>query len=149
MLVSGKIFLGSDHAGFQAKESVKKFLLDLKCELQDLGVDSDHSVSYSEYAIKVAQAVQNDPKSLGILICGSGIGVSIAANRFKSIRAARCLSLEDAQLAKRHNNANVLCLAGRMTEYSLMHKMILAWLQESFEGDRHQQRIDRFDLLGQ
>lgn len=149
MMAPKKIFLGSDHAGFKAKESVKKFLLDLNFEIQDLGVDGEQSVSYSEYAIKVAQAVQSNLDSVGILICGSGIGVSIAANRFKKIRAARCLTVEDARLAKQHNNANILCLAGRMTEYALMNQMVHIWLQESFEGSRHQQRIDRFDLLGQ
>ncbi len=140
-----KIFIGSDHAAFDEKAAVIKHLE--KYEVLDLGTHSKESCHYPEYAKAVSEAVQKE-KSLGILLCGSGIGVSMAANKYKGIRAARVLTKEDARLCKEHNNANVLCLAARMTELEDIKEIIDVWLNTSFEGGRHQMRIDLFDDLG-
>lgn len=144
-----KIFLASDHAAFEAKEAMKAHLLAHNVAVEDLGTHSAASVHYPEYAKRLAQAVQMDPNSRGILLCGSGIGVSIVANRFQGVRAALCRDEDDAKMSRLHNNANVLCLAGRKTPIDQMSKMVDVFLATPFEGGRHQARLDLFSSLGQ
>lgn len=142
-----KIFIASDHAAFEEKKQLIEFLK-TKHEVIDLGTNSSQSTSYSEWAIKLVKKMQTD-EGRGILLCGSGIGVSMAANRFKNIRAALCRDEDDAKMCRMHNNANVLCLAGRRTSVDQMKKMIDVFLSTSFEGGRHQARLDMFNLLGE
>lgn len=139
-----KLFLACDHAAFEAKEALKAALASHH-DLTDLGTHSLDSVHYPEYAQALAKAVLANPGSRGILLCGSGIGVSIAANRFKGIRAALCRDVDDAQMSRRHNDANVLCLSGRKTSISDILKISLAFIETVFEGGRHQTRIDLID----
>ncbi|MCB9095989.1 MAG: ribose 5-phosphate isomerase B [Halobacteriovoraceae bacterium] len=143
------VYLASDHAAFPEKSELAKFIAsEFGFEVIDLGTDSDQSTNYSEFAIKLAKSVQKDANSKGVLLCGSGIGVSMAANRFRGVRAARCLSEYDAEMSRKHNNANVICLAGRITPIEDMKKMLKIWFATDFEGGRHQTRIDLFDSLG-
>lgn len=142
-----KIFIGSDHAAFNEKSEIIKMLSDH--EVVDLGTHSLESCSYSEYALKVARAVRDEKNSKGILICGSGIGVSIAANKIQDIRAARCLSVDDAQMSRKHNNSNIICLASRISSIDEMEEMIKFWLSTDFEQGRHQTRIESFNKLGE
>ena len=141
-----ELFIGSDHAGFDLKNKIKIFLQD-KFKITDLGTYSQESCDYPVYSELVAKRVQENASHLGILICGSGIGVSLVANRFKNIRAARCVSLLDAQLAKEHNNANVLCLGARINSWEEHCAMIELWLNSKFES-RHQKRLDLFSDKG-
>ncbi len=143
------LYLACDHAGYERKEELLDFLKELQSNVIDLGTNSGESVHYPVFASKLAQEVQKDENAKGILICGSGIGVSIVANRYKKIRAARCLTEEDAEMSRRHNNANVLCLASRMTDFETTKKIVSKWLSTDFEGGRHQDRVDLFDDLGQ
>ncbi len=140
------IYIGSDHAAFDEKAAVIEHLS--KLSLKDLGTFSKESCHYPDFAKKVSKAVQDDKDSFGILLCGSGIGVSMVANRFKDIRAARCLSVEDASLSRQHNNSNVLCLAARMNSLDEIKKIIDIWLKTDFEGGRHLTRVDLFNELG-
>ena len=139
-----KIFIACDHAAFDAKEALKASLASAH-ELVDLGTHSADSVHYPEYAQKLASSVLAHPGSRGFLLCGSGIGVSIAANRFKGIRAALCRDLDDAQLCRRHNDANVMCLAGRKTPVTELIPMAHAFLTTEFEGGRHQARVEMIE----
>lgn len=142
------IFLGSDHAAFSAKETLKKSLLEQGHDVQDLGTHSNERASYSEYAIAVAKEVALG-KGRGILLCGSGIGVSMAANRFKNVRAALCRTKEDAKLSRLHNNANILCLGARVNSDEEIIEITKTWLKTEFEGGRHEDRIACFNNLGQ
>jgi ribose 5-phosphate isomerase B len=142
-----KIFIASDHAAFNEKKFLRDYLKG-NHEVIDLGTDSLESTHYPIWAKKLVEEVlKND--SLGILLCGSGIGVSMVANRFKGIRAALCRDEDDAKMARLHNNANVLCLSGRKSSPELLKKMVDTFLLTSFEGGRHQARIDQFNDLGQ
>lgn len=143
-----KIVIASDHAGFEAKKNLIKFLEEKGGEIIDLGPDSDDSVDYPKYVKSLVKVVleQNLP---GILICGSGIGVSIVANRFSGIRAALCRTVDEAIISKQHNNANVLCMGGRISSAKDINEMSEAWFYSKFEDGRHQRRIDQFDKLGE
>ena len=136
-----KIAIASDHAGFELKELIKKDLPELK--LEDLGTYSSDSVDYPDFGIKLAESVANNTFDRGIVICGSGIGMSIAANKVKGIRAALCQTKEFAELSRRHNDANVLVLSGRFISHYLAKEIIEIWLSTPFEGGRHQRRIDK------
>lgn len=142
-----KIYIACDHAAFEAKEAIRKHL-EGKHEIIDLGTHSTDSVHYPDYAIKLAQEVIKTPESRGILLCGSGIGVSIVANRFKAVRAALCHDVDDAKMCRLHNDANVLCLSGRKTPVDTLKTMTDIFLSAAFEGGRHQQRLDIFKGLG-
>lgn len=142
-----KIFIASDHAAFNEKQQLLDYLKG-KYEVVDLGTDSADSTNYPDWAIKLVKNVKSEP-SLGILLCGSGIGVCMTANRFKDIRAALCRDEEDAKMSRLHNNANVLCLSGRRTPIELIKKISDTFLTTSFEGGRHQTRIDLFNNLGE
>ena len=144
-----EIFLASDHAAYHEKEALKSFISLLGTyEVKDLGPLSDERCNYSDYAIKVARSVQ-DKKALGILLCGSGIGVSMVANRFKDVRAALCRSEEDAKLSRQHNDANIICFGARVSSIDQIKSMLEVWLNTEFEAGRHSERIEIFNLLGQ
>lgn len=142
-----KIALGCDHAAYEMKEMVKHLLLSQDIEVEDCGTYSLERADYPDYAMKVSKAVL-DEGILGILLCGSGIGVSIVANRFKGIRAALCRTECDAEMARKHNDANVLCLGVRVNTEEEIKKIIKAWLSHSFEGGRHADRLKIFENLG-
>jgi ribose 5-phosphate isomerase B len=140
------IIIASDHAGFLVKEKVKIFLNKSKIKSLDLGTFTEERVDYPDYAKKLALSVKKK-SSFGILICGSGIGVSIAANRFKEIRAAVCYNQLSASLARKHNNANVLCLGARLINFNNTKKIINTFISTKFEGGRHTTRVKKLDKL--
>lgn len=141
-----KIALGADHGGFLLKETIKKHLEGKGIEVVDKGTYSTDSVDYPTYAKAVANAVLNEEVTYGILICGTGIGISIAANRFKGIRAALCSNTTMAKLTREHNNANILALGARMTGDVLALDIVDEFLKTEFEGGRHQNRIEAIEL---
>ncbi len=138
-----KIAIGADHAGFKLKESVKGFLKILNVFVTDFGTNSEESVDYPDYAIPVAEAVAKKEFDFGILICGTGIGMSITANKVKGIRAALCNELFTAHCSKEHNNANVLCMGGRIVGEELANEIVKTWLYSEFQGGRHQRRVKK------
>lgn len=142
-----KIYIASDHAAFNEKNLLVKYL-QKKFEVVDLGTHSAESTNYAEWAKELVENVRKEP-SPGILLCGSGIGICMTANRYKGIRAALCRDEDDARLSRLHNDANVLCLAGRKTPVEEMYKIADAFLSTNFEGGRHQARIDAFNSLGE
>lgn len=142
-----KIYIASDHAAFEEKNKLVDHLKK-EHEVIDLGTNSSDPTNYPEWAKKLVQKVRSEQVP-GILLCGSGIGVSMTANRYKGIRAALCRDEEDAKMSRLHNNANVLCLSGRRTPVDLIVKITDMFLSTSFEGGRHQTRIDQFDQLGE
>ena len=141
-----KIAIGCDHAAFEEKEKLKYFLRQSGYEVLDVGTNSKESVDYPKYGHSVAKMVSENIADKGIVICGSGIGISIAANKIKGIRAALCTSIEHAEMSKKHNNANILALGARMTEYDLLEKITNVWLNSKFEGGRHLNRINMIEI---
>lgn len=140
-----KIAIAADHGGFELKEALKKHYNSLN--LLDLGAYSTDSVDYPDYAGKMAHAILNKEADLGILICGTGIGISVAANRYKGIRAALLYSNEAARLAKAHNNANIIVFGGRTMAVDDVINRIDTFMQTSYEGGRHQRRLDKLDNM--
>lgn len=136
------IYLASDHGGFELKEKIKKLRL-ANLSFSDLGPENSNSVDYPDFANLVAQAVTKNPNSFGILICGSGQGMAIRANKFSNIRAALVWNEASTLLSRQHNNANVLCLGGRLLDHELALKLVELFLTTEFEGGRHQQRIEK------
>ncbi len=139
--------IGSDHGGFELKEHIIKYLKDKGIECKDFGCYDENSVDYPDIAKKVCDAINNKECENGILVCGTGIGISIAANKIKGIRAAHCHDVYSAEMTKRHNNANVICMGGRVVGRELAFKIVDAWLGAEFEGGRHQTRIDKIHKL--
>lgn len=137
-----KLAIGSDHAGFELKEKIKKILEGMGLGWEDMGTNSTDSCDYPEYARAVAEAVSSEKFQRGIICCGSGIGVSIVANKVRGIRAALCHDEVDAETSRQHNDSNVLCLAGRRTSEGETEKIIRTWLDTKFEGGRHKRRVD-------
>ena len=136
-----KIFISSDHAGYMLKEQIKK-RFKKKYRFQDLGTDnSKKSVNYPDYAHKLCRKVSNNSKNMGILVCGSGMGMSMAANRHKKIRAAVCYSVKNTKLSRLHNNANVITLGSRLTKKNIAFKCIETFINTKFEGGRHIKRV--------
>jgi len=135
--------LGSDHAGFELKEFLKKYLSEKGFEIIDFGTESIKSVDYPDFAHPVAKAINDNKIETGILICGSGNGVNIVANKYQNVRAALCWMGELAELARRHNNANILSLPGRFISFNEATKIVDLFLSTSFEGNRHKIRIDK------
>lgn len=135
------IILGSDHAGFDLKEYIKEYLKKLKIEYEDYGTYSSDSVDYPDIALKVAKKVAN--KNKGILICGTGIGMSIVANKIKGVRAALCHNEYEAEMSRAHNDSNILVLGGRILSPELAKKIVKKWLDTKFEGNRHKRRLDK------
>ncbi|MBU2055152.1 MAG: ribose 5-phosphate isomerase B [Proteobacteria bacterium] len=138
-----KIIIGADHAGYRLKETLKPFLVEMGLAVTDAGTDNEQAVDYPDFAAKVAGAVAAGIFPRGILICGSGVGMSIAANRFPGVRAALCRDEETARLSRMHNDANILVLAGRKTDPETARAIARTWLDTPFEGERHQQRLDK------
>ena len=138
-----KIFLSSDHGGFELKEKVKSFLIDNNFEYEDLGCSSLEPVDYPDYAKLLSKKIKDKNNSKGILFCGTGIGISMAANRFPHIRAALCTSVEMASKSRKHNDANVLALGGRILEDNLALEIVKEFLQTDFEAGRHSLRVDK------
>lgn len=141
------IALGSDHAGFLYKEKTKTFLKSMKIDYKDFGTNSAESVDYPDFAHAVAEAVSKGEFETGIIICGTGIGVSIVANKHKGVRAAACESVTAAGLARKHNNANILCFGERLVGWGVAEEMIAAFLQTTFEAGRHTRRIEKIHSL--
>lgn len=141
------IALGADHAGYLLKESIKNYLSEKKLEFKDYGTFKMDSCDYPEFGYKVSQAVVNQEANVGILICGTGIGMCITANKIKGIRAALANDIESAQLSRLHNDANVLCLSGRKLADQDAINIVESWLNTSFEGGRHESRINMISQL--
>jgi len=141
------IIIGSDHAAFPMKEAVKKFLSDKGIEVTDAGTNGPESVDYSDYGIKVASAVSSGEFNRGILLCGTGLGMSMVANRFVHVRAALCGDIFAARMSRLHNNANILVLGGRVIGEALAMEIVKTWIETEFEGGRHLARLDKFDKI--
>ena len=138
-----KIFISSDHAGYNLKEQIKK-KFSKKYKFQDLGTDnSKKSVNYPDYAHKLCKKVSLNSKNMGILVCGSGMGMSMAANRHKKIRAAVCYSVKNTKLSRSHNNANIITLGSRLTKKNIALKCIDIFVNTKFEGGRHKKRVKK------
>ena len=138
-----KIFLSSDHGGFELKEKIKGFLKDNNFEYEDLGCSSLEPVDYPDFAKLLSKKLKDKNDSKGILFCGTGIGISMSANRFPHIRAALCTSVEMASKSRKHNDANVLALGGRILEEKLALEIVKEFLQTEFEADRHSLRVNK------
>ncbi len=136
------IFIGSDHAGFLYKEKIKEILLSDGYEVYDKGCTDENSVDYPVFAGLVCKAIIENTNSLGILICGSGIGMSIAANKYRGIRCALCHNEYTAEMSRRHNNANILAIGARVIGIDLAISIVRKFLNTEFEGGRHQKRLD-------
>jgi len=139
---TAKIVIGSDHAGFDLKEAVKKYLTKSKKKYMDLGTYSKNSVDYPTIAHSLSKKMTNN-KKFGILICGSGIGMSMAANRHKNIRAALCYSIKSAKLSRLHNNSNVMTIGARLTKKNIALKCVNIFIQTKFERGRHTNRVKK------
>lgn len=138
-----KIAIGSDHRGYEAKERVKALLLSLGLEVLDRGAQSRQACDYPDAALAVAQDVTTGQADRGILFCGSGIGMSITANKVRGVRAALCHDELTAQMSRRHNDANILCLPADLIGDALMQGVVKVWLQTEFEGGRHARRVEK------
>ena len=138
-----KIFISSDHAGFKLKEIIKIYLTKKKIVFHDLGPNSDFSVDYPDYAHMVSRKVSVSKNNVGILICGTGIGMSIVANRHKNIRAAQCFNLKTTKLSRLHNDANIITLGSRLLTKKNALSFVSVFLNTKFEGGRHSKRIKK------
>ena len=143
------ILLGSDHGGLALKEVVKQLLTERGLAFEDCGTDNGDSVDYPDFGIKVARGVSKGEAEKGVLFCGTGIGMSIVANKFPRVRAALATDVFMATMAKEHNNANILVLGGRVLTDQLAREMVTAWLDGTFEGGRHQGRLDKIAAVEQ
>lgn len=137
-----KIAIASDHGGYQLKEEIKKYLEGRNIEVVDLGTNSEESVDYPIYGKACGEAVMSGRADRGIVCCGTGIGISIAANRVKGIRCALCTDVHMAEMSRKHNDSNVLSLGGRTTPVDKALEIVGVWLDTEFEGGRHQRRVD-------
>ena len=141
------VIIGCDHAAYPLKETVREFLAGAGIEVEDAGTYSEESVDYPDFGAQVAGGVSTGKFSRGILLCGSGIGMSMVANRFPHVRAALCNDLFSAIMCRKHNDANVLVLGGRVIGETLALEIVKAWLETEFEDGRHQTRLEKFDIL--
>ena len=139
------IIIGSDHAAFELKEKIKTYLFNKGYIVEDAGTKSEASVNYVDYGKKVAKAVSTGEFSKGILLCGTGLGMSMIANRFKDVRAARCSDVFSAKMSRLHNDSNILVLGGRLVGDILAYELVQTWLDTGFEGGRHLERIQSID----
>jgi RpiB/LacA/LacB family sugar-phosphate isomerase len=142
-----KIALASDHAGYSEKERLKPLLLELGLEVEDLGTVSEDSVDYPDYARKVAERVAHGEAEQGVLVCGSGTGMAIAANKVPGVRAAVGWNEETARLARQHNDANVLSIGARTTPPEEIPKIVRAWFDTKFDGERHASRVEKIKQI--
>ena len=138
-----KIAIAADHGGFELKDSMVEYIKSLGNEVMDLGTNSADSVDYPDYAKKVCEEIQQENSDLGILICGTGIGMSLAANKFDGIRAACVSDVYSAKMSRNHNNANVLCIGARVIGDEVAKLIIKTFLENEFEAGRHQRRVDK------
>ena len=138
-----KIFISSDHAGYKLKEEIKSLLSKKKISFLDIGPHNDNRVDYPDFAHKVARRVKANKNNIGILVCGSGMGMNIAANRHKNIRAAQCFNLKSTKLSRLHNDANIITLGSRLLSKKLVLTCVIAFLNTKFEGGRHLKRIKK------
>ncbi len=139
--------IGCDHGGFELKGYIVRHLHEREIEIKDFGCFDENSIDYPDIAEKVGKAVTSGECENGILICGTGIGISMAANKIKGVRAAHCADVYSAKMTKAHNNANIICLGGRVIGRELAMMIVDAWLDAEFEGGRHQLRIDKIHNL--
>ena len=139
------VIIGCDHAAFELKEKIKTLLQDRGIQVEDVGTTGAVSVDYPDYGKQVASQVSEGRFERGILLCGTGLGMSMVANRFPGVRAALCHDLFGAIMSRKHNDANILVLGGRVTGDILAAEIVAAWLETSFEGGRHQKRLDQFN----
>ena len=138
-----KICIASDHAGFKFKDSIKDFLINKNISVIDLGPINEDSVDYPDYAKKVSNRVKSKKSDAGILVCGSGTGMAISANKNKKIRAAVCYNLKSTRLSRQHNNANIIAIGSRLTKKSVALKLVYTFLETKFEGGRHLRRVKK------
>ena len=138
-----KICIASDHAGYDLKENIKDYLINKNLSIFDMGPFEEKSVDYPDYAKIIANRVKTKKSDVGILVCGSGTGMAISANKTKEIRAAVCYNLKSTRLSRQHNNANIIALGSRLTKKSLSLKLVEAFLKTKFEGGRHLRRIKK------
>jgi ribose 5-phosphate isomerase B len=136
-----KIFISSDHAGYRLKEAIKKYLVNKKLTFQDLGPNNNSKVDYPDFAHKLAKKVKTSKNNVGILVCGSGIGMNIVANKHKNVRAAQCFNLKSTKLSRLHNDANIITLGSRLLTKKNALNCISVFLNTKFEGGRHSKRI--------
>jgi ribose 5-phosphate isomerase B len=141
-----KIIIGADHAGYPMKEKVKAFLQDRGITVEDVGTHGDKSVDYTDFGKAVASKVSDGSFQRGILICGTGLGMSMVANRFPGVRAALANDLFSAIMSRRHNDSNILAMGGRLIGDALALQLVEAWLETPFEGGRHQRRLEKMDI---
>lgn len=139
------IIIGSDHAAYELKEKIKAYLMDKGYRVEDAGTQSEASVNYVTYGKKVAGAVSNGQYLKGILLCGTGLGMSMVANRFANVRAALCSDVFSAKMSRVHNDSNILVLGGRIVGDVLAFELVQTWLDTGFEGGRHLERIQAID----
>ncbi|NWF53339.1 MAG: ribose 5-phosphate isomerase B [Syntrophaceae bacterium] len=144
-----KIALGSDHAGFELKEDLRAYLTERQVAFLDLGTFSEAPVDYPDVAAKVAEKVCRGEVARGLLICGTGIGMSIVANRFAGVRAALCHDIYTARISREHNDANILALGGRLIGKGLAREILKTWLETEFQGGRHERRVQKISALGE
>ncbi len=142
-----QIVIGSDHAAYQLKEKIKAYLIEKGIDVNDVGTYSEDSVDYVDFGIKVSTMVSTGKYEQGILLCGTGLGMSMVANKFPHVRAALCNGLFSAIMSRRHNDSNMLVMGGRVIGEELAREIVRVWLETSFEGGRHQSRIDKFDRI--
>ena len=141
---SKRVVLASDHAGFNLKEEIKKFLIKKRKEVLDLGTKNAKSVDYPDYAHLLSRKMKNNKNQLGILICGSGTGMSMAANKHKNIRAALCYDTKSAKLSRLHNNANVMTIGSRLIKKKVALECVSTFLNTDFDGGRHSRRVKKY-----
>ena len=137
------IFISSDHAGFKLKETIKNYLTNKKIKFMDLGPMNDNKVDYPDYAHKVARKVKVNKSNVGILVCGSGTGMNIAANKHKNVRAAQCFNLKSTKLSRLHNDANIITLGSRLITKKNALKFVSVFLNTKFDGGRHLKRVKK------
>jgi ribose 5-phosphate isomerase B len=145
-MVAMKIIIGSDHAGFAMKEKVKSFLQERGITVEDTGPHNEESVDYTDYGKKVSLKVSDGTFDRGVLVCGTGLGMSMTANRFKGVRAALANDLFSAIMSRRHNDSNILVLGGRLIGDTLALQLVETWLETPFDGGRHKRRLEKMDI---
>lgn len=138
------LLIGSDHAGYALKEALKPFVSELGYEIEDIGPYADTSVDYPDFGQRVASMIADGRYSRGILICGTGLGMSMVANRYPEIRASLCNDLFSAIMSRRHNDANILVMGGRVIGIELAREIVRAWMRTPFDGGRHSERLEKF-----
>ena len=138
-----RVILASDHAGFKLKESIKEFLLNKRKKVLDLGTKNSKSVDYPDFAHKLSKKMKKSNNQFGILVCGSGIGMDITANKHKNIIAALCYNIKSTKLSRQHNNANVMAIGARLTKKNVVLKCVSTFMKTDFEGGRHQRRVKK------